>query len=68
MSKHNCALCGNNIENVDYKDAETLRKFTSLQGKISSRKRTKLCAKHQRLVAQSIKRARAMAILPFFID
>ncbi|MCL4426865.1 30S ribosomal protein S18 [Patescibacteria group bacterium] len=62
-----CHFCVNNIAEIDYKDAELLRKFMSLQGKISSRKRTGLCAKHQRSLARAIKRARALALLPFTI-
>ncbi|MBI1375521.1 MAG: 30S ribosomal protein S18 [Phycisphaera sp.] len=50
---------------VDYKNVEILRKLMSPNGKINSRKRTGLNAYEQRLVAQAIKRARYMGLLPF---
>jgi len=49
----------------DYKDVDTLRKFLNPHGRILSRKRTTLSAHAQRAVAQSIKRARYMALLPY---
>ena len=49
----------------DYKQAETLKKFVSDRAKIMSRGRTGICAKHQKLLAQAIKRARHLALLSF---
>ena len=49
----------------DYKDTDTLRRFITDQGKIRPRRQTGLSAKNQRRVAQAIKRARHMALLPF---
>ncbi|OGY54942.1 MAG: 30S ribosomal protein S18 [Candidatus Buchananbacteria bacterium RIFCSPLOWO2_01_FULL_46_12] len=63
--KKQCHFCVNNVEVIDYKDAQTLRRFTSSYAKIAPRKRSGLCAKHQRKVATAIKRARIMALLPF---
>ena len=60
-----CHFCVNGIKDVDYKEAQTLRKFTSSYAKIMPRRRSNLCAKHQRKVAIAIKRARIMALLPF---
>ena len=60
-----CYFCVNNMMDADYKDAQTLRRFISSYGKIAPRKRSGLCAKHQRKVAAAIKRARIMALLPF---
>ncbi|MGQ9905021.1 MAG: 30S ribosomal protein S18 [Anaerolineae bacterium] len=48
----------------DYKDYERLRRYISPQGKILPRRRTGLSAKHQRLLARAIKRARHLALLP----
>ncbi|MGQ9815962.1 MAG: 30S ribosomal protein S18 [Candidatus Roseilinea sp.] len=48
----------------DYKDYEQLRRYISPQGKILPRRRTGLSAKHQRLLARAIKRARHLALLP----
>lgn len=55
----------NGEEYVDYRDVEMLRRLLSPNGKILGRKRTGLCADDQRHVAQAIKRARHMALLPF---
>ncbi|MEX0777381.1 MAG: 30S ribosomal protein S18 [Phycisphaeraceae bacterium] len=50
---------------VDWKNADDLRRLMTPNGKIQSRKRTGLNAHEQRIVAQAIKRARFMALLPF---
>ena len=55
----------NQIHYIDYKDVATLRKFTNPYGRILSRKRTGLTAVNQRHVANAIKRARFMALLPY---
>ena len=60
-----CYFCNQNIDDIDYKDAELLRQFISAQAKIMPRKRSHLCAKHQRRLASAIKRARFMAFIPF---
>jgi small subunit ribosomal protein S18 len=60
-----CAFCTKNQREVDWKDADTLRKFTSAAAKIKSRQKTSLCAKHQRKLSKAIKRARVMGLLPF---
>jgi len=62
--KH-CYFCVNNIQEIDYKDTETLRRFISSYGKIVPRRKSGVCAKHQRKLANAIKRARIMALLPF---
>ena len=49
----------------DYKNAEQLRRYLTPNGKIQSRKKTGLTAREQRLLAQAIKRARYMSLLPF---
>jgi small subunit ribosomal protein S18 len=63
--KKYCHFCVNNLDNIDYKNANLLRRFTSSYGKIVSRKRSGVCAFHQRKLSQAIKRARIMALLPF---
>jgi small subunit ribosomal protein S18 len=50
---------------IDYRNAEVLRRFLSPEGKILPSRRTGLTAVHQRKVTKAIKRARAIAILPF---
>lgn len=50
---------------VDYKDVESLRRMMSPNGKIYGRKRLGTNARQQRMVAQAIKRARYMGLLPY---
>lgn len=52
---------------VDYKDIETLGKFLNPHGKILPRRRTKLSASGQRSLAEAVKRARFMALLPYIV-
>ena len=60
----NCPLCVSGVE-ADYKDTGLLRRFVSERGKILGRGRVGVCARHQRQLTKSIKRARVMALLPF---
>jgi small subunit ribosomal protein S18 len=55
----------NNIRHIDYKDVEILKKFVAPSGKIMPRRRTRLTASNQRQVAEAVKRARFMGLLPF---
>lgn len=55
----------NNIQFIDYKDVDSLKRFLNPNARINSRKRTGLTAKNQRAVAESVKRARFMGLLPF---
>lgn len=50
---------------IDYKDADTLKKFTSPDGKILPSRRTGLTALNQRLLTRAIRRARQAGLLPF---
>ena len=52
-------------KNIDYKDVDTLKRYTNDKGKILPRRVTGACAKHQRHIAEQIKRARAIALLPY---
>ncbi len=60
-----CQFCAEQVTYIDYKDARLLQQFISRSGAISPRRRTGTCAKHQRMLAQAIKRARHIALLPF---
>ncbi len=64
-SEKQCYFCQNNIKEIDYKEIQLLRRFINSYGKIFPKKRTGVCAKHQRRLAIAIKRARIMAMLPF---
>lgn len=50
---------------IDYKNADDLRRFLTPNGKIQSRKKTGLTAREQRMIAQAIKRARYIGLLPY---
>lgn len=60
-----CVFCVDKVTDIDYKDVNRLRRFVSDRGKIEPRRRTGTCAKHQRILATAIKRARHLALLPF---
>ncbi len=60
-----CYYCTNNKLVVDYKDVNSLKKFVSSYMKIAPRRRSGLCAKHQRQVANAIKRARQASLMSF---
>lgn len=62
-----CRFCANKSK-IDYKDADSLRRYMTERGKILPRRMTGTCAKHQREVAKAIKRARTISLLPFVAD
>jgi small subunit ribosomal protein S18 len=63
-----CGFCRSNVEAVNYKDTNTLRRYLSSFGKIVPRKRSGICAWHQRKLSNAIKRARFMALLPYVVQ
>jgi len=65
VRKKVCLLCSNKDLVLDYKNAEQLKKFINEKGKILPRRATGACAKHQRDITNTIKRARHIAILPY---
>jgi small subunit ribosomal protein S18 len=60
-----CQFCTDHSVTIDYKSVDLLRRFIQDDGKIRPRRQTGTCAKHQRVVAQAIKRARHLALLPY---
>lgn len=59
-----CQMCAGKL--VDYKDVETIKRYVSGdKGKILPRRITGACAKHQRHIANEVKKARFMALIPF---
>ena len=58
-----CYMCAG--KSIDYKDVDILRKYINDKGKILPRRVTGACAKLQRHIAEQIKRARAIALLPY---
>ena len=65
VSRKVCSFCAGHVDVIDYKDAGKLRDYISDRGKIAPRRRTGTCAKHQRILAVAIKRARHLALLPY---
>ncbi|HBN09501.1 MAG TPA: 30S ribosomal protein S18 [Cyanobacteria bacterium UBA8530] len=63
-----CNFCVEKTTTIDYKDTMRLRKFLTERGKILPRRVTGNCAKHQRALTDAIKRAREIALLPYFVD
>jgi small subunit ribosomal protein S18 len=57
-----------NVENIDYKDLATLRRFISDRGKVRSRRVTGLSRRHQQQLGLAIRRARELALLPYVGD
>jgi small subunit ribosomal protein S18 len=66
--KKYCRFKKSGIKYIDYKDAEFLKRFLNEQGKILPRRLTGTSLKYQRKVAQAVKRARHLALLPFVTD
>jgi small subunit ribosomal protein S18 len=62
-----CHFCQVNQDEVNYKDTGTLQRYLSSFGKIVPRKRSGVCAKHQRKLSLAIKRARFMGLLPYVV-
>lgn len=60
-----CTFCVEKATSIDYKDVNKLRKFVTEKGKMLPRRMTGVCAEHQRDLAEAIKKARVMALLPF---
>jgi small subunit ribosomal protein S18 len=60
-----CYFTENNIEHIDYKDVELLKKFLNPHARMLAAKRTGTTAKNQRKLADAIKNARFMGLLPY---
>ena len=65
MKKKVCRFCLDKTLVLDYKNKDILRRFTTEGGKIIPRRISGNCAKHQRMLAAEIKRARFIALLPY---
>ena len=60
-----CRFCADKDAQIDYKDTRSLSSFITERGKVVPSRITGNCAKHQRRLTTAIKRARAVALLPF---
>ncbi|MBT4512808.1 MAG: 30S ribosomal protein S18 [Chloroflexi bacterium] len=63
-----CPFCVDSSRKIDYKEVDSLRRFVSDRGKMEPRHRTGVCAKHQRLLSATLKRARYLALLPYTVE
>ena len=62
-----CRFCADKNVAIDYKDPATLKHFITDRGKIIPRRISGNCAKHQRKISVAVKRARAIALMPFSV-
>ncbi|MGH6954700.1 MAG: 30S ribosomal protein S18, partial [Alphaproteobacteria bacterium] len=65
--RKSCPFSGPNAPKIDYKDSRMLQRFISERGKIMPSRITAVSTKRQRELAQAIKRARYLALLPYLI-
>ena len=63
--RKSCAFCRDKVDQIDYKDFQSLRRYLSDKGKIRSRRITGACRRHQNQLARAVKRARELALLPY---
>ena len=63
-----CQFCQDKAEEIDYKDVAKLKRYMTEKGKIIPRRVSGVCARHQRMLTNAIKRARVMALLPYRND
>ncbi len=65
FKKKPCRLCKDKVKSVDFKNVDLLNRFITERGKILATRLSGNCAKHQRMVAGAIKKARLVALIPF---
>lgn len=58
-----CYFCQRNIKEIDFKNTDVLKRFVSGLGKIRPKIKTGLCSKHQRYLANAVKRARHLGLM-----
>ena len=63
-----CQCCVDKVDALDYKNIAKLNRYITERGKILPKRNSGTCAKHQRMVAEAIKRARFMGLIPHCID
>ena len=65
LRRRGCEFCIAHTDVLDYKDVDRLRRYIGDRGKMEPRRKVGTCARHQRIVARAVKRARHMALLPY---
>jgi small subunit ribosomal protein S18 len=63
-----CRFCIDKVDQIDFKDVKLLSSYVPERGKILPRRISGMCAIHQRMLAEAIKRARNIALLPYAAD
>jgi small subunit ribosomal protein S18 len=63
-----CRFCIEKVDIIDFKDLKLLQNYIPERGKILPRRISGNCAIHQRMLAEAIKRARNIALLPYTTD
>jgi small subunit ribosomal protein S18 len=63
--RKSCHFCRDKVDEIDYKDFQTIRRYLSDRGKIRSRRITGACRRHQNQLATAVKRARELALFPY---
>ena len=66
--KRPCRFCGDKVKSIDYLEYQKFHRFLTERGKIVPSRISGSCAKHQRQLAKAIKKARALALLPFVAE
>ena len=66
--KKNCVFCTDKIDELDYKDTAKLKRFLSEAGKILPRRITGTCAKHQRMLSNTVKKAREAGLMGYVFE
>lgn len=60
-----CQFCAEQVKSIDHKAVDVVKRYVTEQGRIRSRRDSGACARHQRMVARAVKRARHLALVPF---
>lgn len=60
-----CRFCADKVDLIDFKDVKLLQNFIPERGKVLPRRISGVCSTHQRMLAEAIKRARNIALLPY---
>jgi small subunit ribosomal protein S18 len=63
-----CFFCVEKQDVLDYKNVGVIRRFLTERGKIYPRRNSGICAKHQRMLAEAVKRSRYMGLVPFCVE
>jgi small subunit ribosomal protein S18 len=66
--RRSCPFCVAGIKTLDYKALFRFKRFITDRGKIVPKRNSGMCAKHQRVLSEAVKRARYMGLVPYCID